>query len=265
MASYAAGVTQPSLMFFITGHFVSVWRPAGAALEPELRRHDVVARAHLNGIATRARDEVSSRGLRWDVQAEVSSRSTSLFITFRQSFGISQAGGPLSILSAVWWGGFRCSHSRALKRRRRHTRARSGGAVLAGITGIAGTFRELRRLPQTLRYLLAYMLYNDGIQTVISIASVVLAQELFVAKGKPVNDAFLIGLVLMIQIVAFAGALIFERIAAAIGAKRAIVVSVVIWIGIVVMRGCWRPKRRPGMGAAVGFVLMARKGRLATR
>ena len=99
--------------------------------------------------------------------------------------------------------------------------------------------------------------YNDGIQTVISIASVVLAQELFVAKGKPVNDAFLIGLVLMIQIVAFAGALIFERIAGLIGSKRAIVVSVLIWSGIVVYAyGSLETEAQAwGMGAAVGLVL----------
>jgi UMF1 family MFS transporter len=128
---------------------------------------------------------------------------------------------------------------------------------MAGLIGIGGTFRELRRLPHTLRYLLAYMFYNDGIQTVISIASVVLAQELFVAKGKPVNDAFLIGLVLMIQAVAFAGALIFERIARVIGAKRAIIVSVIIWIGIVVYAYGWLETEGQawGMGAAVGFVL----------
>jgi UMF1 family MFS transporter len=77
------------------------------------------------------------------------------------------------------------------------------------------------------------MAFNDGIQTVISIASVFLAQELFVAKGLPVNESFLIGLILMVQFVAFFGSLIFERIAGLIGTKRAILLSLVLWTGVV--------------------------------
>ena len=103
-----------------------------------------------------------------------------------------------------------------------------------GIAELAGSIRELRRLPHTLQYLLAYMAFNDGIQTIISIASVFLAQELYVAKGLPVSESFLIGLILMVQFVAFFGSLVFERIAALIGAKRAILLSLVVWTGIVV-------------------------------
>src|SRR6185295_12491013 len=90
------------------------------------------------------------------------------------------------------------------------------------------------RLPQTFRYLIAYMLYNDGIQTVISTASVFLAQELFVARGLPASESFLIGLVLMIQFVAFFGALLFERIARVVRAKNAILISLCLWTGVVI-------------------------------
>jgi UMF1 family MFS transporter len=65
-------------------------------------------------------------------------------------------------------------------------------------------------------------------------ASVFLAQELFVARGLEVNKAFLVGLMLMIQFVGFAGSLVFERIAAAIGAKRGLLLSLGIWSGVVV-------------------------------
>jgi UMF1 family MFS transporter len=78
------------------------------------------------------------------------------------------------------------------------------------------------------------MAYNDGIQTVIAISTVFLAQELFVSQGRTVDETFLIGLVLMIQFVAFFGALLFERIAAAINTKNAIMLSLVVWTGIVI-------------------------------
>jgi UMF1 family MFS transporter len=82
--------------------------------------------------------------------------------------------------------------------------------------------------------LVGYLFYNDGIQTVISMASVFLAQELFVRRGVEADERFLIGIFLLVQFVAFFGAFAFERIAAAVGTKRAIMLSLVIWVGIVV-------------------------------
>jgi UMF1 family MFS transporter len=88
----------------------------------------------------------------------------------------------------------------------------------------------LRRLPLTARYLLGYLIYNDGIQTVIFASSAFLEQELF-PGGNPV---FLLEIFLMVQFVAVAGALIFERLAYLIKTKNAIIVSLVIWAGIVI-------------------------------
>jgi UMF1 family MFS transporter len=105
--------------------------------------------------------------------------------------------------------------------------------VALSLRELGGTFRELRRLPHTLQFLVGYLFYNDGIQTVIGVASVFFAQELFVARGLPTDQTFLIGLILMVQFVAFGGALLFERIAGLIGAKRAIVLSLVIWCAVV--------------------------------
>ena len=86
---------------------------------------------------------------------------------------------------------------------------------------LGAVWRRLHGLPHTRRYLVAYMAFNDAIQTVISIASVFLAQELFVARGLPVSESFLIGLVLMVQFVAFGGALLFEGVGAAVATAGA--------------------------------------------
>jgi len=255
------GVVATSLLFYVTGRLYLAGGLLFIVANLSFGATIVLYNAYLNEIASPdRRDEVSSRGYALGYAGGGLLLAINLlFITFRQSFGISQGlAVRISILSAgLWWGVFSVFAFSRLKRRNRAA-AHSGRSLLsAGLRGIAETFKELWRLPQTRRYLIAYMFYNDGIQTVISIASVVLAQELFVAKGKPVNDAFLIGLVLMIQIVAFAGALIFERIAGLIGSKRAIVVSVIIWSGIVVYAyGSLETEAQAwGMGAAVGLVL----------
>ena len=68
----------------------------------------------------------------------------------------------------------------------------------------------------------------------ISMSSVLLAQELFIARGLETDQSFLLGIFLMVQFVAIFGALIFERLAYAITTKRAILVSLVLWCGVVI-------------------------------
>lgn len=98
-----------------------------------------------------------------------------------------------------------------------------------GIRQIWTTLGELwRDYPMTLRYLVAYLIYNDGIQTVIVVAAAFATSEL----GVDAQTVLL--LVLMIQFVAFGGALLFGKIAERIGAKRAIMITLVIWSGIVI-------------------------------
>ena len=65
-------------------------------------------------------------------------------------------------------------------------------------------------------------------------ASVFLSQELFIAKGIPTDQSFLLGIFLLVQFVAIFGALIFERLAYAIGTKNAVLVSLIIWSGVVI-------------------------------
>ncbi|MCA9872953.1 MAG: MFS transporter, partial [Anaerolineales bacterium] len=82
--------------------------------------------------------------------------------------------------------------------------------------------------PMTLRYLAAYLIYNDGIQTVIVVSTAFAADELGVETEN------LLILVLMIQFVAFGGALAFGYLAKRLGAKRAIMISLVIWSALVI-------------------------------
>ena len=106
--------------------------------------------------------------------------------------------------------------------------------LTVGFSELGRTFKELARLRHTLRYLIGYLFFNDGIQTVISMSSVLLAQELFVARGLETDQSFLLGIFLMVQFVAIFGALIFERLAYAITTKNAILVSLVLWCGVVI-------------------------------
>jgi UMF1 family MFS transporter len=90
------------------------------------------------------------------------------------------------------------------------------------------TVGQMRRYPQTLRFLLAYLIYNDAVQAVITLASQFGNDELKI----PMTDLTIV--ILMVQFVAFLGALLFEGVARWIKAKPAILVSLLIWSGVLV-------------------------------
>ena len=185
-----------------------------------------------------------------------------MLITFAARIGLSKGETVrLSLMSAgVWWGGWglfslRFLHARPPSR----ALAPDRNWVLAGFSENAFAVGQLRRLPQTVRYLLAYTLYNDGIQTVLGLSSVFLAQELFSPAQRAAGDdtVFLTGLILMVQFVAFFGATGFERRARRIGPKDAVLASLVVWCAIVVYAYALlnTTTQALGMGASIAVVL----------
>ena len=118
---------------------------------------------------------------------------------------------------------------------------------------------KYRTTPETSKYLTAYLIYNDGIQTVIAIASTFAAAPI-IRGGLDLPDETLIAVILMIQFVAFFGALFWGKLAGWIGAKQAIIVSLVIWSGVVIyayggMKGDSRATEFMILGAIIALVL----------
>ncbi len=121
--------------------------------------------------------------------------------------------------------------------------------------GFARTFattRRLRRFPQLLLFLVAFLLYNDGVQTVIAISTPFATETLGLATAD-IALAFLV-----VQAVAFVGALGFGWLSTRIGAKEAVMVSLVVWTGVSVLAyflpaGAFLPFL--GLAASVGLVL----------
>ena len=85
------------------------------------------------------------------------------------------------------------------------------------------TFHEIRRYRQLVRFLLAYLLFNEGIETVIITASIFAAEELGFAPTQ------LIVFFLVVQGAAFAGSFIFGYLVDWIGNRKALLISIFIW------------------------------------
>jgi len=228
-------VTANCLLFFVKGNlyilggllFIVANVGFGASL--------VFYNSFLPEIATEDQaDKVSSRGFAYGYLGGAILLVLNLFLVLRaEQLGIStELAVRLSLLSAgVWWGGFALITFALLKSRPEKKTLPPGKSYLsAGFLELRDTFKELRRLPLTLRYLFGYLLYNDGIQTVVFASSAFLEQELF-PQGNP---TFLLEIFLMVQFVAVGGALLFERLAYLIKTKNAIIVSLIIWSAIVI-------------------------------
>lgn len=234
-----AGATATCMLFFVYGNlylagailFIFANLAFGAAL--------VCYNAFLPEITTEdQRDKISSRGFAYGYLGGGLLLALNLGMVLGADWlGISKGlAVRLSFLSAgLWWGGFSIiTFSRLKKRPPARPLPPGRGYLTAGFSELGSTFREFVRLRHTLKYLIGYLLYNDGIQTVIGAAAVFLEQELFRARGLEPNPAFPMGIFLMVQFVAFGGSLLFGRIAAWIGTKNAILISLVIWSGIVI-------------------------------
>lgn len=185
-----------------------------------------------------------------------------LFYQFRDSLGVSGGlAARINLASAgLWWIGFSFFTWARLRPRHRVKQLPPGETYLGvGFKQLFTTLRELRNFPETLKYLLAYFLYNDGIQTVISQAAV-FATAGIALGGIGIDVGTLSMIILMIQFVAFGGALLWGRLAGWVGAKRSIVISLVIWSGVVIyafvgLRGESRVTEFWILGALIAIVL----------
>ncbi|EFL42499.1 integral membrane protein [Streptomyces griseoflavus Tu4000] len=197
------------------------------------------------------RDAVSSRGWAFGYAAGALVLVLNLVLyTGHDRFGVSEGMAVRICLASagLWWGAFALVPLRRLRDRRAPERE----AALPGFRQLAATVRDMRRHPLTLAFLLAYLVYNDGIQTVISQASVYGSKELGLEQST------LIVAVLLVQVLAVAGALAMGRLARRYGAKRTILGSLVAWT-LTLAAGYFLPAGAPMwffvLAAGIGLVL----------
>lgn len=148
-------------------------------------------------------------------------------------FGLVEISSQLRaglFVMGVWWGLFTLPTLWVLRDRgeRVDDQLPLGKAVRSAVGRTFDTIRHLRRYPMLAIFLAGFLLYNDGIQTVISQAPVV-ADELI---GFDMEE--LIWLILMIQVVAMPGAMLVGFLADRWGQKPTLMCCLAIWVGLVV-------------------------------
>lgn len=161
-----------------------------------------------------------------------------VLITGHNFFGISQSLAIRLAMSmaGIWWGGFAVITFIKLKEAKSPeylpeaylNMSRWLAYMKIGISRTISTARKVKNFKHLVLFLVAFMIYNDGIQTVITMATIYGREEM----GFSIMN--LMVTLLIIQFVAFFGSLIFAKLGEKISTKKALMITLVLWSFVVV-------------------------------
>jgi UMF1 family MFS transporter len=144
-------------------------------------------------------------------------------------FGIEGKGMPARIsfiTVGIWWLCFAQIPFAILPARLKTSQNASAGLLLSGYAELRKVWKNFRRNPIMMRYLLGYFFTMMAVLTVMYMAAN------FGKKELGLKDEVLIPTILIIQVVGIVGALLFARLAKRFGTINILLVCIVVWIGI---------------------------------
>ncbi|MER2997181.1 MFS transporter [Pontibacter populi] len=188
--------------------------------------------AYLPEIATEDQfDKLSARGFSMGYVGSVLLLIFNLAMIMKPEwFGIAADNKSLPpriafLTTGIWWFSF-AQYSFYHLPGNVYNRKPQGSWILNGLKELQKVLQQVKQLPMLKRFLLAFFFYNMGVQTVMYVATIFGIEELHL------EDSALILTILIIQLVAIAGAYAFAVLSGKYGNIRALIVAVVIWIGI---------------------------------
>jgi UMF1 family MFS transporter len=155
----------------------------------------------------------------------------------------------------IWWLIFSIPIFRNVSEPPRAAAVETGASsIRAGFQQLRDTFRHLGRYRNLLLFLVAFWLYNDGISTIIDMATIY-GQEVFGARGIEDSTTHLIAALLLMQFMGAPFAFFFGWIAKRIGTKRSVYISL-IWYTLICVGGFFMSEiwHFYGLAVAVAFV-----------
>ncbi len=169
-----------------------------------------------------------------------------VFVMFPDFFGIkddSFAPRLAFLTVCLWWIGFAQITFRRLPRYTFGHRVKGGNIILKGYQELRTVFNQVKKMNQLTLYLVGFFFTTMGLLTVMFMSATYAAKEL------GLSDSILIATILTIQLIGMLGAWMFAWISGKLGNIRALIISILVWIGVCV--GVYLIK------GAVGFVIVA--------
>lgn len=154
-------------------------------------------------------------------------------IEFPGLFGIPEGTLPARLTflaTALWWLLFTLPLLRVVPEPRPRVAPGEGGGSAArrALGRLGGTLRDLRSYRQAFLLLLAYLVYGDGIGTIIRLATVYGAEI-------GIGQTALLGAVVIVQVVGIPATFAFGALAGVIGAKRCILLGLAVYGGVTIV------------------------------
>ena len=149
-------------------------------------------------------------------------------------FGIPDSGTAVRLSFAsvgLWWLVFSLPLFRQVPEPARAVEsdeAPSGNAFVVGVHRLIETFHELRRYKQAFLLLTAFLIYNDGIQTIIRMATIY-------GTSLKIDESAMITALLITQFIGVPFAFLFGHIASRVGAKPAVFAGLAVYAAITVL------------------------------
>ena len=187
-------------------------------------------------------DRISARGYTMGYLGSVLLLIINLAMVMKpELFGIPDRDGLPAritfITVGLWWAGFAQLAFRVLPDDQ-YGRKPQGNVIANGYRELRKTWQELQSTKRLNSYLMAFFVLNMGIQTVMYLAVTFAKEEVkdVDAAGNvvPIGDASLIISILLIQLVAVAGALLFVWLSKRFGNIGALMIGASVWIVICV-------------------------------
>lgn len=217
-------------LFFFTGQTVELGVILASIAAAGYYGSLVFYNSFLPEIATEEqRDKLSAQGFSYGYIGSVLLQLICfVFVLSPGTFGIDEGiASRLSfLLVGIWWFGFaqiplsRLPQGKPLEQHPEHNIFSNGFHELRKVLG------QMKQLHVLRTFLLAFFLYSMGVQTVMLAATIFGAKELKLETGQ------LIMTILIIQLVAIAGAFIMSKLSEKFGNLKVLLFVVLIWIGV---------------------------------
>jgi UMF1 family MFS transporter len=182
-------------------------------------------------VESKRRDHISSKGYMFGyIGGGVLLVLNLVMIEKHQMFGIEKITGTyLSFVSvAIWWFIFSLPIFRNIKNQGSLKGNSIGYYTTIGFRRVANTFKKILMYPELVKFLIAFWLFNDGISTIITMATVY-------GKEIGIDTAALITALVITQFVGIPCTFLFGKIADRLGSKASLYISLSIYVVIVAL------------------------------
>ncbi|WP_163971356.1 MFS transporter [Oceanobacillus halotolerans] len=177
-------------------------------------------------------DKVSSAGFAWGyIGGGLLLLINVLMIINPGWFGLPNvtSASQLSFASVgVWWFIFSLPLLKNIKEETKQQPKREKSYLRIGFSRVATTFKEIRQYKHLLLFLFAFWMYNDGISTIIRMATIY-------GRDIGIDQNALIIALLITQFVGIPCTFLFGWLATKISAKKALTFSLYVYLGIVIL------------------------------